>query len=191
MAWWQFGKKRHREAAHRIYLDAVTAARSPMFYQELSVPDTFDGRFDMVVLQVSLYIRRLEELGDEGRELARELVGFFVDDMDRNLREQGVGDLGVGKRVKQMAQALYGRLKAYSEALASKDRRGSLKAALARNVYAGAAPSVAVLEALADYVEGRAQGISTLTLERFLRLDIDLPAPGGATPGNRVEAGNE
>lgn len=191
MAWWEFGKKGHLKAAHRIYLDAVGAARMPMLYQELLVPDTFDGRFDMVVLQVSLYLRRLEGLGDGGRELAKELVGFFVDDMDRNLREQGVGDLGVGKRVKQMVQALYGRLKAYSEALASKDRRGSLKAALSRNVYAGAAPSVTALEALADYVEGRAQGISALTLERFLRLDVDLPPPGGATVGNREEAGNE
>lgn len=124
-----------------IYSGIVTAARQPRFYAEWGVPDTLDGRFDMIVLHLFLVLDRLRaEQGYE--EMSQKLTDYFHQDMDRSLREMGVGDLSVGKKVRKMAEACYGRLLAYGQAIAGHDE--DLQQALARNVYADGADAEGV-----------------------------------------------
>lgn len=117
-----------------VYSAIVTAARQPHFYAEWGVPDTVDGRFDMIVLHLFLVLDRLRlEKGYE--DVSQELTDYFYQDMDRSLREMGVGDLSVGKKVRKMAEACYGRLLAYGKTIAQEGNE--LELALVRNVYAG------------------------------------------------------
>jgi cytochrome b pre-mRNA-processing protein 3 len=114
----------------RCYEAIVAAARHPVFYADWGVPDTLDGRFDMISLHAFLVLDRLK--GTE-QAFRQGLVDEFFADMDRSLREMGVGDLSVGKKVRKMAEVFYGRLAAYDQALAAVP--GALEAAIARNVF--------------------------------------------------------
>jgi cytochrome b pre-mRNA-processing protein 3 len=126
-----------------IYSAIVTAARQPHFYAEWGVPDTVDGRFDLIVLHLFLVLDRLRM--EEGYEdVSQDLTDHFYKDMDRSLREMGVGDLSVGKKVRKMAEACYGRLLAYGKAMAQDD--AELGEAIARNVYAGRGNGMGAVE---------------------------------------------
>ena len=150
------GRARRRDAARRLYTAAVRQARTPALYAAGGVPDTLDGRFDLIVLHVVPLMRRLRGCGEAGRELNQALFDVMFDDMDQSLREMGVGDLRVGKRVKQMARAFYGRAAAYDRAFdraPGAERRRSIAEALERNVFNGDPPPGARLQAMAGYVE--------------------------------------
>ena len=148
--WRFFRRNRYERAGYGLYGAAVAAARNPLFYAELGVPDTLDGRFDLVGLHVWLLIRRLTALPAPGPDLAQAMFDAMFADMDLNLREMGVGDLSVGKRVKDMWEALHGRAIAYGAALDSPDPAPAMEAALARNVWRGAdAAGAARLAAIA------------------------------------------
>jgi cytochrome b pre-mRNA-processing protein 3 len=117
-----------------LYRAVVARARTPGWYTAGGVPDTLDGRFDMVALVLSTVLLRLERDGTAHADLNVALTERFVDDMDGSLREMGVGDLSMGKYVGRMVSALGGRLGAYREAL----REGAdLDEALRRNLYRG------------------------------------------------------
>jgi cytochrome b pre-mRNA-processing protein 3 len=117
----------------RIAYEAiVAAARHPIFYAEWGVADNIDGRFDMITLHAFLVLDRLKGTADTFRQ---ELVDELFRDMDRSLREMGVGDLSVGKKVRKMAEVFYGRVAAYDQALAAGPEQ--LEGAIARNVFAG------------------------------------------------------
>lgn len=131
-----FGHK-ERDALLPLYRSIVAAARRPVWYRLGGVPDTIDGRFDMVAAILSLVLLRLEEEGDPGRAPSAHLTELFVEDMDGQLRERGIGDVVVGKHVGKMMGALGGRLGAFREALGSD---GDLDGAIARNIYRGAPP---------------------------------------------------
>ncbi len=131
--------KRHKRAGFALYGAAVAAAREPYLYELLGVPDTLDGRFDLIALHAFLLIHRLQVLPEPGPTLAQALFDAMFSDMDINLREIGVSDLRIGKRVRAMWEALHGRAKVYAAAMQEADR-GVLEAALARNVWRGAAP---------------------------------------------------
>lgn len=122
----------------------VAEARVPDWYLAGGVPDTIDGRFDMVALIASLVLLRAESLEEEARFQVA-LVERFVDDMDGSVRELGVGDMVVSKHVGRMTGALGGRLGAYRSALAADAAPEALEDALARNLYRGAAPDAAAL----------------------------------------------
>ncbi len=141
---------------HDAYRLLVTQARRPVFYREWDVKDTIDGRFDIIVLHLFLIISRLEkEAGHPQVPLfIRALTEIFFADMDRSLREMGVGDTGVGARVKKMAQAFYGRFAAYRD-------DASLTQALQRNVYRERPVAPEKLEALAGYVRKSHQALAT------------------------------
>ena len=132
-------RNRLERPAYLLYGAAVAAARDPVFYAELGVPDTVDGRFDMVSLHVYLVVRRLGVLPEPGPKLAQAVFDAMFSDMDVNLREMGVGDLSVGKRNRAMWEAFHGRAAAYQAALAAGDD-GALEEALRRNVWRGAVP---------------------------------------------------
>ena len=127
-------KRSIEAAATRLYAHVVEQARQPFFYLTLGVPDTPDGRFDMIALHAALLLRRLRRDRDSTEAVSQAVFDLMFADMDQNLREMGVGDLAVGKRIKAMAQGFYGRLAAYDVGLAAPGDE-VLADALARNVY--------------------------------------------------------
>ena len=161
--------RKFKVPGRQLYSAAAAVARQPALFKELAVPDTFDGRFDAVVLHLVLLMRRLESLGQEGHMLARHLAGVFVDDMDRTVREMGIGDLSVGKQVKRMARALYGRFEAYDAALKVLPETKPLEEALGRNLYAGRKQAGGVLVRTAIYVEALNRKIEQKSLDDFLK----------------------
>ncbi len=137
-----FRRKRGEREAFALYSAAVAAARQPWFYAELGVPDTLDGRFDLINVHMALLVRRLRhEQGPAGAQLAQGVFDAMFLDMDVSLREMGVSDLVVGKRVRRMWEAFHGRAVAYEPALDSGDAE-SLALALARNVWRGDPPGL-------------------------------------------------
>ena len=134
-----FGRKRHERAGFELYTSAVKAAREPYFFERLGVPDTLDGRFDMVGVHVFLLVNRLHAESKAGKDLAQAVFDAMFSDMDISLRELGVGDMSVGKRVRAMWEAFNGRSTAYATALEAGDPEG-LAAVVARNVWRGQEP---------------------------------------------------
>ncbi|MEE8334535.1 MAG: ubiquinol-cytochrome C chaperone family protein [Alphaproteobacteria bacterium] len=161
-----FGESAARRAATGLYGAAVDQARMPVFYTDYAVPDTVDGRFEMVTLHVFLLMRRLKAGDDGAAEASQALYDVMFDDMDRTLREMGAGDLGVGRRVKTMAQAFSGRLVAYDVGLDGADEE--LRAALARNVFRGEEASDEALAGLARYLRAQAAALDAQPIEAVI-----------------------
>jgi cytochrome b pre-mRNA-processing protein 3 len=159
---------RHRASAAALYAAIVDQARRPAFYADLGVPDTVDGRFDMIALHAFLVLRKLR--GEPTADLAQELFDVMFDDMDRNLREMGAGDLGVGPRVKTMAKAFYGRIAAYDQGLAAGE--AALGEALRRNLYRKAEPPARQLGALVAYVCREAAALNRADMRRLIAGDF-------------------
>lgn len=130
------GRGRTERSGYHLYGAAVAAARQPYFYEDLAVPDTLEGRFDMVGLHAFLLIRRMTaEPSGAGAALAQAVFDAMFNDMDVNLREMGVGDLSVGKKVRVMWEAFHGRAHVYSEAMQVGPE--ALAEALERNLWPG------------------------------------------------------
>ncbi len=145
MNWWKRIRGAHRdEAILPLYRAVVARGRAPHWYLDGAVPDTLDGRFDMIAAVLAMVLLRLEERPDEQAVAAgpsAALTEHFVDDMDAQLRQIGFGDMVVGKQVGRMMAALGGRLGAYRDGLAT----GSLAEALVRNLYRGDPPAPTAL----------------------------------------------
>ncbi len=146
-----WGRDRQMSAHERLYGAAIEIARRPDLFLKYGVTDDVDGRFDALALVVSLIMRRLKGMGDEGRELSQKLFDSMFADMDLSLREMGAGDLGVSKRVRVMAEAFLGRLDAYAKAIDDEDYNG-LAEALERNLLRGVQSPDAFNSGLVDYV---------------------------------------
>jgi cytochrome b pre-mRNA-processing protein 3 len=138
---------RHERVGFELYGAAVAAARDPFLYTSLGVPDTLDGRFDLVSLHTFLLIQRLKREAAPGPALAQAVFDAMFSDMDVNLREMGVGDLSVGRKMRVMWEAFHGRSAAYAAAMSSGDME-ALDAALERNVWRGEPPPEGSAEAL-------------------------------------------
>lgn len=130
-----FGRRReaNRTITDALYGEIVAAARQPAFYSDWNVPDTPLGRFEMLSVQVFLFLHRLRAETGAAREVAQIVTDDFFADVEDSLRELGIGDLGVPKRMKKLARMFYGRTTAYADALERGDR-AALAAALARNI---------------------------------------------------------
>jgi cytochrome b pre-mRNA-processing protein 3 len=147
-----------RKASDALLAGAIARARLPVFYEKLGVPDTIDGRFDLLVLHAWLVLDRLAQQNADA--LSQSLVdGLFVQ-FDEALREQGAGDMGMGRRMTKMADAFYGRLKAYREAADEK----ALAEAIVRNLYRGDAGKVEQAGALAIYAGSARDRLSQVDL---------------------------
>ncbi len=155
-----FGRKPYERAGFELYTASVRAARDPWFFSTLGVPDTLDGRFDMVGLLVFLVVNRLHAESAEGRKLAQAVFDAMFLDMDINLREIGISDMRVAKSVKDMWEAFNGRSATYAAALASDDR-DAMTAAIARNVWRGGAPDGSA-SALAGFVLAQGRHLASL-----------------------------
>lgn len=143
-------RKERRLAACRIYEALVTRSREPVFFARLAVPDTLDGRFDLLTLHAWLVLARLKDQP----HLSQVLVDTIFVGFDEALRELGAGDIGMGRRMKKFADAFYGRLKAYDAA----GQGEGLDAVLTRDLYRGDAPPC--LAAMTAYVERTRQRLS-------------------------------
>jgi cytochrome b pre-mRNA-processing protein 3 len=169
------GSPQKREAL-ALYITLVSQSRNPFFYTDCGVADTLDGRFDVILLHVFLALKNLSEgtrrskepalagSGDDPagevarsatggsvpptKEFSRLLLECLFDDMDQSLREMGVGDMGVGRRIKAMSKAAFGRLEAYGAAFASDE---ALAEAMKRNIYRGGEVGPDPLAALVRY----------------------------------------
>ncbi|MBI1180549.1 MAG: hypothetical protein GC201_08320 [Alphaproteobacteria bacterium] len=168
-------------AANALYNAIVGQARQPAFYVDGGVPDTLDGRFDMIVLHAFLLMRRLRDAGESGELLSQALFDEMFADMDRSLREMGVGDMGIGKRVRAMGEAFMGRVKAYDEGL---DRPSpALEEALSRNLYRAGQPEEAQLHRMAVHVRAQNADLAGQPLDALLAGAVRfLPALGEARP---------
>jgi len=144
-----FKKDPAYDAGRALYAAAVTQAREPALYAEFGAPDTVEGRFEQVALHVYLVMRRLKET-QASRRVSQELFDAMFQNMDDSLRELGVGDLSVARKIRTMAENFYGRIGAYEAALKEDAEEGALRKALGRNIFENEdAPSA---EAFEDYV---------------------------------------
>lgn len=144
-----FRKNTATEPVYAVYSAIVAQSRQPRFYADWLVPDTVTGRFDMISLHLALLFRRLRAEAGERKDFSQAVFDLFFKDMDRSLREMGVGDLGVPKKIQKMGSIFFGLLAALNEAMDRNDA-AALEAVLARNIFDGAAgPHV---RALADYL---------------------------------------
>lgn len=161
-----------------LYDRIVAAARQPTFYALWDVPDTPLGRFEMVALHMFLFLHRLRGVDGEARDIAQQLTDDFFKEVEHSIRELGVGDTGVPKRMKKLAGMFYGRAAAYGAALDAGDRP-ALAAALARNVRPGveAWPQA---DELAAYVEAARDGLAAQPLPAICAGRIAFPQAGGA-----------
>jgi cytochrome b pre-mRNA-processing protein 3 len=167
-------RSRRREAGRALFAASVAQARQPQFYAELGVPDTLDGRFDLIVLHAVLVVRRVRRAGGEGGDTARAMVDTMFEDMDRSLRELGVGDLSVGRKVKAMARAFLGRAMAYEDGLAGNGP--ALEHALRRNVFGTTDPAPRAAAALASYVRRQDRHLAKLPDEGLLAGRLEFMA---------------
>ena len=110
-------RSKPRKVAGSLYIATVKQARQPFLYTKFGVPDTFEGRFNMISLHIFLVLRRLKSNYTRSAKTSQALFDVMFADMDQSLREIGVGDLSVGKNVKAMAASFYGRVSAYEKAL--------------------------------------------------------------------------
>ena len=162
---------RAQSPAEQLYYDVLAASRQAPLFADYGVEDSIDGRFDALCLLQSLMMRRLS--GQEGdiKELAQGLFDTMFMDMDLTLREMGVGDMGVGKRVKLMSEAYMGRLKSYDDAISAGDK-AALSEALRRNLFRqdDAHPKE---KELADKVIAIAKRLDDMSNDAFLSGDWD------------------
>jgi cytochrome b pre-mRNA-processing protein 3 len=146
-----------------LYNAVVARAREPHWYVDGAVPDSLDGRFDMIAAVLAFVLLRLEE-APEGAAASAQLTERFVDDMDGQLRQIGIGDLVVGKHMGKMMAMLGGRLGAYRNGLAG----GGIDAALVRNLYRGAAPSPGAVAHVRDALLGLRTELAAVPLPRLI-----------------------
>jgi cytochrome b pre-mRNA-processing protein 3 len=195
----RFRRNSQARTIHALYGAIVAQARSAAFYADYRVPDTVEGRFDLLVLHLVLLLQRLggraetarglgqEDLGQEllgqellgqellGQELlGQELFDAFCRDLDANLREMGVGDLAVPKRMRAFAEAFYGRQAAYLAALDAADERVFEKA-LARNIFA--AGNDAGAAQLARYARAAVTSLDAQDDGALMRGEVVFPSP--------------
>lgn len=166
-------ESRRRKTIERLYGAIVAQARLPLFYRSFGVPDTVEGRFDFLVLHMHLVNERLAAAGEAGRALGQELLDHFFEDMDAGLREIGIGDLSVPKKMRTLVEAYLGRSALYGPAIAKGDKT-ALAAAIARNILGREDAEEAV--PLATYAIETAHVLNKQSLEQFLAGSVEFPA---------------
>jgi cytochrome b pre-mRNA-processing protein 3 len=175
-----FGRKSqaNRTITEALYGEIVAAARQPVFYSDWGVPDTPLGRFEMLSLHMFLFQHRMQ--GEQGvsRDIAQVLIDEFFLEVDHSLRELGIGDMGVPKRMKKLAKMFYGRTAAYAEALELGDV-SLLAAALGRNVRPDA-ENWPQARLLAEYVMASQKGLAAQAIAAIEAGELTFAAAGSA-----------
>jgi cytochrome b pre-mRNA-processing protein 3 len=178
LARWRL-RRANRLLIDQIHGEIVAAARAQALFQQFGVLDTLEGRFEMVVLQAALVVRRLVALGPAGADMAQDVVDAVFRGFEDALREMAIGDAGVARRLKAMAGDFGGRSRAYSAALDAQDR-SALAAALARNVYGGRELAVSPQAiALAERARSTAAALDAIPYEDFAAGRFRFPLAAG------------
>lgn len=175
-----FARKTDRQAGLALYEHIRTQARHPVFYTDYAVSDSLDGRFDILALHLFLVLNRFPVKEQEHPAL-RCLSDRLIDDLDAALREMGVGDLSVPKKIKAFAKAALGRLEAYHAALADNAAGDALDRALARNVYRSEQAPRAAVAALAAYCRVAVDDLATQDRETILSGTVRFAEPATLT----------
>ena len=145
-------KKRQDSSEVKIFYDnVVSLARNEDLYIKGGVPDTIDGRFELIILHCHLFINKLISSSNEDKLFSQKLINYMVTDLDRSLREIGVGDLSVGKKIKFMVSAYYGRANAYDRAI--KNNNKTLDAVLKKNLYGTVNPKTNEITYIKKYIK--------------------------------------
>lgn len=172
---------RRSPVAHALYGALVEQSRRPEFYLHAGIPDTLDGRFEMLSLHAFLVLRGLKrDSTPAARTMGEQLVEIMFSDMDQTLREMGVGDLGVGKRVKLMASSFYGRVAAYDAGLAT--GAPHLEEALRRNLFGTGEAADEAVDRMAAYLRREAQAFENMEINALLAGRIVFGPPPGPVP---------
>jgi len=171
-------RMRAPEPPRQLYESIVAQARQPVFYTDFAVADDVEGRFEMIVMHLVLVLDRTQQLGDHGRAAGQALFNHFFRDMDRSLREMGTGDLVVPKRIRRMAENVYGRADVYRAVLANDDLP-ALEAAIDRNVRPAAVGSASCL---AQYMKASRKALQALNLDALLGGQIGWAKPVMTAP---------
>jgi len=167
----------HRRAARSLYAQVVAQARHPAFYEEGGVADSIDGRFDLIVLHAVVIMRRLRGQGEGAARLSQTLFDVMFENLDDNLREMGVGDLTVPKRIKQMSEAFYGRLTAYDAALKAEDPDSEVAGAVMRNVFRSEEAPTAEAKAIAAYFQAEDARLGETPLSAVMEGQVTFGDP--------------
>jgi cytochrome b pre-mRNA-processing protein 3 len=169
-------RPRPAQAAGRsLYAHVVAQARQPAFYEQLGVPDTVEGRFELYSLHVLLLLERLRGQGAEAAEVSQALFDTYLTALDHALRELGVGDLSVGRKMRKLGEAFYGRGKSYDAAVAALPDAGPLESFLARTVYAEGEATFATR--LAAYLTAQRAALASQPLAGLVLGDVAWFAP--------------
>jgi cytochrome b pre-mRNA-processing protein 3 len=175
-----------RDAAALAYERVVEQARQPVFFTGYGVPDTLDGRFELICLHAFLYLYRLKADRPQSAALSQAFFDAMFADLDRALREMGTGDLSVGKHVKRMARGFYGRIRAYEDGVDGAD--SALTAALARNLFGtvrGSAPRIA---GMTEYVHAAVAELARQPAAELLSGRVHFPVPQIGQPSGPFAA---
>lgn len=157
-------------AGRALYAQTVAQARTPALYAEMGVPDTTTARFEIYSLHVYLLLERLKDQGEQAADTGQALFDTYLSALDNALREMAVGDLSVGRRMRKLGEAFYGRIRGYEAALAALPDTAALEALLARTAYADADAGQAPV--LAAYIVARRDALAAQPLERFYAGDV-------------------
>ena len=176
-----FRRNPEKRRAQALYAEMVARARQPALYKEMGVPDTFDGRFEMIVMHVAVFITALRAKADETTDkstqkqienIAQGLFDAMFKDMDLSIREMGVGDLGVPKHMRRMMTGFNGRLHQYAAAF-DDGGRDAMATAIRRNVYgtlADKAVKPAKLSKMVDYALGFRHAMEIMSLDDLVTM---------------------
>jgi cytochrome b pre-mRNA-processing protein 3 len=177
-----FQRSRGPDRIGALYGAIVAQARQPALYAEYGVPDTMEGRFDMIVLHVALFFRRVRKEPEPIRQLGQGVFDRFCADMEHNLREIGLSDVAIPREMRRVGEAYYGRASAYDRAIGAADR-AALADALARNVFTDGADAGA--PRLAAYVRAAVEMLARQECEAIAGGAVAFPDPA-ALPGVTV-----
>jgi cytochrome b pre-mRNA-processing protein 3 len=167
------GPDRRELIAQRLYAALTAQARRPEFYLTCGVPDTVDGRFEMVALHAFLLFRRLKGHGEKAGAVAQSVYDVMFGDFDAAVRELGAQDLGVGRRIKFMTEAMNGRFAAYDAGLAGGAME--LELALKRNLYGTTEPHEDRLKRMAEYVRSADAALAAQPVDHLMRGLLNFP----------------
>ena len=164
-----------------LFEAAMTRSRAPVFYAELGLPDTMQGRMEVLMLHLAALHRRLVRTEPHGPALWQDTLDYAMSEIERAMREVGVGDVTVPKRMRRVAEAFYGRAKAYGDALDAGDR-SALADALSRNAYAEAQPDPVAVGRLAEDLVAVAAALDAQDDAALLRGQVAFPKVDAVAP---------
>ena len=164
-------------AGRALYARAVAQSRDPALYSEFAVPDTVEGRFEVYSLHVVLLLDRLRGEGAAAGEVSQALFDTYVKGLDEALREMGVGDLSVGRKMRKLGEAFYGRGKSYDTAFVALPDAEPLRALVARTVYAEADADADPAPRLVDYVLAQRTRLAAQPADRLLAGEVEWATP--------------